>query len=171
MPFAKNNNRTSSQRKQLLLSNFDILFVNMRPCKFCSFANKQCLLSDAFKKYLACVASKKFCDFVIPSSIMRRMHKERLRVRNEMREAKAKLQRLKRQLKRLKDEEENLILREWNAINCLKEKKSQSTFTFIISFDVMSKQFQFSNFDWSFLVINPFAIDLNESREVPIDNS
>ena len=111
MPLAKFNNRTSSQRKQFFLSNFEFLFVNMRPCKFCSFANKQCLLDDAFEKCLACVASKKVCNLVISSFIMRRIHKKRLRVRNEMREAKAKLQRLKRQLKRLKDEKKNLILK------------------------------------------------------------
>ena len=112
MSFAKFNNRISSQRKQFFLSNFEFLFVNMRLCKFYSFANKQCLLGDAFEKCLACVASRRFCDFVILPFIMRRVHKKRLRVRNEMREAKAKLQRLKKQLKRLKDEEENLILRE-----------------------------------------------------------
>ena len=83
----------------------------MRPCKSCSFVVKQCLLSDAFEKCLTCVASKKICDFVIFSFIMRRMYKEQLRVRNEMREAKTKLQRLERQLKRLKDEKKNLILR------------------------------------------------------------
>ena len=147
MPFTKNNNRTSSQRKQFLIFNFGILFVNMRSCKFCSFVVKQYLLSDAFEKCLTCVASKKTCDFVIFFFIMRRVHKERLRVRNEVRETKAKLQRLERQLKRLKDEEENLILKKWDIINYLKEKKSQNTFHFIIFFDVMSKQFQFSNFD------------------------
>ena len=141
MPLAKSNNRTSSQRKQFLFSNFEFLSLSMRLCKSCSFANKQCLLGDAFEKCLACVASKKSCDFVILSFIMRRVHKERVRDRNEVREAKAKLQRLKRQLKRLKDEEKNLILREWNTINRLKEKKSQSTSNFTFPLDVMSKQF------------------------------
>ena len=42
---------------------------------------------------------------------MRRVHKERLRIWNEVREARTKLQRFERQLKRLKDEKENLILR------------------------------------------------------------
>ena len=139
MPFAKNNNRIFSQRKQFLLSNFGFLSINMRFCKFCSFASKQCLLGDAFEKCLACVASRKSCDFVIFLFTMRRVHKERVRVRNEVREAKAKLQRLKRQLKRLKDEEENLIIRKWNIINCLKEKKLQNTLSFILSFDVVSK--------------------------------
>ena len=168
---AKSNNRTFSQRKQFLLSNFEFLSINMRSCKFCSFTSKQCLFDDAFEKCLACVASKKFCDLVIPSFIMQRVHKKRIRVRNEVREAKAKLQRLKRQLKRLKDEEKNLILKEWNIINCLKEKESQNTFNFTFSFDVMSKQFQFSNLNWSPLAIDFFSIDLNESREVLVDNS
>ena len=84
----------------------------MRFCKSCSFASKQCLLSDAFEKCFTCVASRKSCDLVISSFIMRRVHEERLRVRNEVREAKTKLQRLERQLKRLKNEKENLILRE-----------------------------------------------------------
>ena len=171
MSFIKSNNRTSSQRKQFLFSNFEILFLNMRSCKSCSFVNKQCLLSDAFEKCLACVASRKFCDFVISFFIMRRVHKERLRVRSEIREVKAKLQRLERQLKRLKDEEENLILREWDIVNCLEEKKFQNTFYFIILFDVVSKQFQFSNLDWSPFVINSLAINLNESREMLVDNS
>ena len=83
----------------------------MRLCKFCSFVDKQCLLSDAFEKCFACVASRKFCDLVIFFFIMRRMYKERLRVRNEVRETKTKLHNLEKQLKRLKDEEENLILR------------------------------------------------------------
>ena len=167
----KSNNRTSSQRKQFLFSNFEILSLNMRPCKSCSFVNKQCLLSDAFEKCFACVASKKSCDLAISSFIMRRVHKERLRVQNEVREAKAKLQRLERQLKRLKDEEENLILREWDIVNCLEEKELQNISHFIIFFDVVSKQFQFPNLDWSFFVIDFLAIDLNKSREVLVDNS
>ena len=80
-------------------------------CKFCSFASKQCLLDDVFKKCFACVASKKFYDFVIFFFIMQKIHKERIRVRNEMRETKAKLQRLKKQLKRLKNEKKNLIFK------------------------------------------------------------
>ena len=171
MPLAKINNRTSSQRKQFLLSNFGLLSINMRPCKSCSFANKQYLLGDAFEKCLACVASRKSCDLVILPSTMRRVHKERVGVRNEVREAKAKLQRLKRQLERLKDEEENLILREWNTINCLKEKKSLNTFNFTFLLDVMSKQFQFSNLNWSPLVNDFIVVDLNESREMLVGNS
>ena len=84
----------------------------MRFCKFCFFAIKQCLLNDAFEKCFTCVMSKKFCDFVNFFFILRRVHKKRLRVRNEVCETKTKLQRLEKQLKRLKDEEENLILKE-----------------------------------------------------------
>ena len=171
MPFAKSNNWTSSQRKQFLLLNFEFLSISMRLCKSCSSSSKQCLLDDAFKKCLACVTLGKPCDLAILPSTMRKVHKERIRVRSEVCEAKAKLQRLKRQLKRLKDEEKNLIIKEWNTINCLKEKKSQNTPNFTFPFDVVSKQFQFPNLNWSPLVIDFISIDLNESREVLIDNS
>ena len=111
MLFTKINNRIFFQRKQFFISNFEILFVNMRFCKFCFFTIKQCLLNDAFEKYLTCVVSKKIYDFVIFSFIMRRMHKKQLRVQNEMREAKAKLQRLEKQLKRLKNEKKTFDIK------------------------------------------------------------
>ena len=38
MPPIKSNNRTFSQRKQFLISNFGILSLSMRPCKSCSSA-------------------------------------------------------------------------------------------------------------------------------------
>ena len=104
MPPIKSNNRTSSQRKQFLISNFGVLSFSMRPCKSCSFANKQCLLGDASEKCLACVASGKPCDLAIP-------------------------------------------------------------------FDVVSKQFQFPELDWSPLATGPLAVGLNESCEVPADSS
>ena len=61
---------------------------------------------------------------------MRRVHKKRLRVRNEVREAKAKLQRLEKQLKRLKDEKKKLDIEEVKHHKLFKRERVAKHFSF-----------------------------------------
>jgi len=99
------------------------------------------------------VESGKSCDLTIPPSKLRRIHKERLRVRDAIREAKAKLSRLRNQLRQLEDEEKEIVSSKWDIINVLEGEEKSSAASSNLPFDVASENFQFSkSFDWS-----PFA--------------
>jgi len=143
MPSRKTNTRIFSHRKKDLLNSIDSVVIAMRPCKRCSSAGKTCTLGEASEKCVACVESGKSCDLAIPSSKLRRIHKKRLRVRDAIREAEAKLYRLRNQLRRLEDEKEEVIFSKWDVINILESKEEASSRIPKLSFDISSKNFQF----------------------------
>ena len=101
--------RTSSRRKADLLSNFSILSEAIRPCKRCASRNLTCLFNKSSEKYIECVSSGKSCDLIIPPSKLRRVYKERIRVRNKVRKVKAKLYRIETRLRDLENKEEGLV--------------------------------------------------------------
>ena len=109
MPPRKVNNRTSTERKNDLLSRTSHTVIAMRFCKRCSSSSTQCVMGDASEKCVACVNSGKPCDLAIPSAKLRRIHKERIRLRDEIRAVRAKLNRLKEQLLRAENKEEEMM--------------------------------------------------------------
>ena len=112
MPSRKVNNRTSTERKNDLLSRTSHTVIAMRFCKRCFFSGIQCVMGDASEKCVACVNSRKSCDLAISSVKLRRIHKERIRLRNEVRTVRAKLNRLKEQLLRAENEKKEMMFRE-----------------------------------------------------------
>ena len=101
--------RTFSRRKANLLSNFSALSEAIRPCKRYLSRNLTCLFSKSSEKYLECISSRKSCDLIIPPSKLRRVYKERIRVRNNVRKLKAKLYRIETRLRDLENKEEDLV--------------------------------------------------------------
>jgi len=110
MPPRKINDRNSSKRKEDLLNFANSLSLAMRPCKRCSSLGKTCILGETSKKCICCVKANKSCDLAISPTKLRRIHKERLRVRDAIREVEAKLYRLKHQLRQLENKEEEMVL-------------------------------------------------------------
>jgi septal ring factor EnvC (AmiA/AmiB activator) len=110
MPSRKTNDRNSFKRKKDLLNSADSLSLAMRLCKRCSSLKKTCILDETSKKYICCVKTSKLCDLAISSTKLRRIHKERLRVRDAIREMKTKLYRLKHQLRQLKNKKKKMML-------------------------------------------------------------
>jgi len=110
MPSRKINDRNSFKRKEDLLNFANSLSLAMRPCKRYSSLGKTCILGEMSKKCICCVEASKPYDLAISSTKLRRIHKERLRVRDAIREMKAKLYRLKHQLRQLENEKENIML-------------------------------------------------------------
>ncbi len=110
MPSRKINDRNSFKRKKDLLNSVDSLSLAMRLCKCCSSLKKTCSLNKTSKKCICCVKTNKSCDLAILSAKLRRIHNERLRVRDAIREMKTKLYRLKYQLQQLKNKKEVMML-------------------------------------------------------------
>jgi len=110
MPSRKTNDRNSFKHKKDLFNSVDPLSLAMRPCKRCSSLEKTCFLDEMSKKCICCVGTSKPCDLAISSAKFRRIHNERLRVRDAIREVKAKLYRLKHQLRQLKNKKEVMML-------------------------------------------------------------
>jgi len=165
MPPRKTNDRNSSKRKEDLLNSVGPLSLAMRPCKRCSSLEKTCTLGEASKKCICCVEASKPCDLAIPPAKLRRIHKERLRVRDAVREVEAKLYRLKHQLRQLKNEEEEMMLSEWSVIDTLEDKEKASLPKAPeLPFDVFFEQFQFSDsLNWSPLAAG--SLDLGEASK------
>ncbi len=59
---------------------------------------------------MKCVRSNRDYDLTISSISIKRIHEKRLRLKKEVREARAKLSRLKKQLDFLKDKEKEMIV-------------------------------------------------------------
>jgi hypothetical protein len=165
MSSRKINDRNSFKRKKDLFNSVDPLSLAMRPCKRCSSLEKTCSLDETSKKCICCVEASKSCDLAISPAKLRRIHNERLRVRDAIREMKIKLYRLKHQLRQLKNEKEVMMLSEWSVIDTLKNKKKVLLpKASKLLFDVFSEQFQFSNsLNWSSLVAD--SLDLDETSK------
>jgi len=165
MSSRKINDRNSFKRKKDLLNSVGPLSLAMRLCKRCSSLEKTCFLGETSKKCICCVKASKSCDLTISSTKLRRIHNERLRVRDAIREMKAKLYWLKHQLQQLENEKEMMMLSKWSVIDTLKNKKKVLlSKAFKLLFDVFSEQFQFSNsLNWSSLIAD--SLDLDETSK------
>jgi len=110
MPSRKTNDRNSFKRKEDLLNFVGPLSLAMRPCKRCFSLEKTCTLDEMSKKCICCVKTSKSCDLAISPVKLRQIHKKRLRVRDAIREMKAKLYRLKHQLRQLENKKKEMML-------------------------------------------------------------
>jgi len=72
--------------------------------------NKVYCVNNNFEKCVKCVRSNRDYDLTISSISIKRIHEKRLRLKKEVREARAKLSRLKKQLDFLKDKEKEMIV-------------------------------------------------------------
>ena len=123
MPPSRTNNRYSKTRKRDLLERSAFLTEAMRPCQRCSQSGRRCKIGEASEKCMECVKAGCFCDLAIPPAKLRRIHQERLRLRREVKEARARCSRLERQLESLEDQEEELVAAEWQNISELEREE------------------------------------------------
>ena len=115
-------------------------------------SSKTYCVGDDSKKCVECVRSNRGCDLAISPASIKRIHGERMRLKKEVREARAKLSRLEKQLDFLEDKEEEMIITKWKNIDDLEMNEAHSfesiAKTFELLFDVSFEQFQLS-IDWN----------------------
>jgi len=110
MSSRKINTRNFSFHKKDFFDVLDSLCLAMRPCRNCAMSSKTCCVNDNFKKCVECVRSNRSYDLTILSTSIKQIYEKRLRLKKEMREARAKLSRLKRQLNFLENKEKEMIV-------------------------------------------------------------
>ena len=100
------------------------------------------------------MSSGKSCDLVIPPSKLRRIYKERIQVRNDVRKLKVKLYRIETRLRDLENKEEDLVNSEWSIIQSLEdnkarktEEKSKESDDLDLPFDVLAENFHLPDTD------------------------
>ncbi len=110
MLLKKKNTRNSSFCKKDLFDVLDFVCLAMRSYRNCAMSNKVYCVNDNFKKCVKCMQSNCNYDLAISFASIKRIHEKRLRLKKEVREARAKLSRLKKQLNFLKDKEKEMIV-------------------------------------------------------------
>ena len=73
-------------------------------------SSKTYCVDDNSKKCVECVRSNRNCDLAISSISIKRIHKKRMRLKKEVRDAHAKLSRLKKQLNFLESKKKEIIV-------------------------------------------------------------
>ncbi len=110
MPSRKINTKNSSFRKKDFLDALEFVSLAMRPCRNCATSSKTCCVNNDFKKCVKCVRSNCNCDLTISFASIKRIYEERMRLKKEVREARAKLSRLEKQLDFLKNKKKEIIV-------------------------------------------------------------
>ncbi len=82
----------------------------MRFCRNCTMSNKIYCVNNNFKKCVKCVRSNRDYDLTISLASIKQIYKKRMRLKKEMRDARAKLSRLKKQLNFLKNKKKEMIV-------------------------------------------------------------
>ena len=140
----------STRRKHILFDIIVPLSLAMRFCKNCSRSCVFCRIDDESEKCVKCVSTDRICDLITSPTTIKRIQRERRKIREKMRKARAavktvivKINRLKRQFETLKNQKKKLISIEWQNIAELKTDKQvvATDFSFDFFFDVASKQF------------------------------
>ena len=106
----------SIRRKHTLFDTIVPSFLAMRPCKNCFRSRVLCRIGDESDKCVGCVSAGRICDLAILPTIIKRIQRERRKIREEVRKARAaakivivKVNRLERQLEALKNQKKELI--------------------------------------------------------------
>ncbi len=68
----------------------------MRSCCNCTISNKIYCIDNSFEKCIKCVRSSCNCNLTISFVLIKRIYRERMRLKKEMRNTRAKLNRLKK---------------------------------------------------------------------------
>ncbi len=82
----------------------------MRFCYNCAISNKIYCVNNNFKKYVKCVQSSCNYNLTIFFVLIKRIYKERMRLKKEMRNMRAKLSQLIKQLNFLKNKKKKIIV-------------------------------------------------------------
>ena len=177
MSSRKINVEDSTRPKHTLLNIIVSSFLAMRFCKNYFRVRVSCRIDDEFKKCVEYVFIDQICDFVISSTTIKQIQRERKKIRDEIRKTRAaaktiiiKINRLKRQLEALINQKKELISIEWQNIIELKanEQIIAINLFFNFFFDVAFEQFQlFADFDWFFVPL----FDLDEIFAKNVDSS
>jgi len=96
MSLRKINTRNFSLRKKDLLDALKLVSLAMRPCCNCATSSKIYCVNNNFEKCVKCVRSNCDYDLTIFSTSIKRIYEKRMRLKKEVREARAKLSRLKK---------------------------------------------------------------------------
>jgi len=110
MSSRKINTRNSSLHKKDLFDALELVSLVMRPCRNCATSSKAYCVNNDSKKCVERVRSSRGCDLAISPALIKRIYEERMRLKKEVREARAKLSRLKKQLDFLENKEKEMIV-------------------------------------------------------------
>ncbi len=110
MPSRKINIRNFFLRKKDFLDTLGLVSLAMRPCRNCATSSKIYCVDNDSKKCVKCVRSNRDYDLAISSTSIKRIYEKRMRLKKEVREARAKLSRLKKQLNFLENKEKEMIV-------------------------------------------------------------
>ena len=91
MPSRKINIRNFFFRKKDLFDALRLVSLVMRSCRNCAMSSKIYCVNKNFKKCVKCVRSSRDYDLTISSTSIKRIYEKRMRLKKEMREARAKL--------------------------------------------------------------------------------
>ncbi len=86
------------------------MFLAMRSCRNYTMSSKIYCVNDDSKKCVKCVRSNRDYNLAISFASIKRIHKERIRLKKEVRNARTKLSQLKKQLKFLKNKKKEMIV-------------------------------------------------------------
>ena len=82
----------------------------MRFCRNCTMSSKTCCVNNDFEKCVKCVRYSRDYNLAISFTLIKRIYKERMRLKKEVRDAHAKLSRLEKQLDFLKNKKKEMIV-------------------------------------------------------------
>jgi len=148
MPPRKINTKNSFIRKKDLLDALRLVSLVMRSCCNCATSSKAYCVGDDSKKCVECVRFSRNCDLAISFASIKRIYEKRMRLKKEVREARAKLSRLKKQLDFLEDKKKEMIVTKWKNIGDLEMNEAHFIESVVktskLLFDVLFEQFQLS---------------------------
>jgi len=91
MPSRKINTRNFFFRKKDLFDALNLIFLAMRSCCNCTMSSKIYCVNNNSKKCVKCVRSNRNCNLAISSTLIKRIYKERMRLKKEVRDVRTKL--------------------------------------------------------------------------------
>ncbi len=91
MPSRKINTRNFFFRKKDLFDALDSMSLAMRPCYNCTMSSKIYCVNNDFKKCVKCMRSNRNYNLAISLISIKRIHEKRMRLKKEVRNARAKL--------------------------------------------------------------------------------
>jgi len=110
MSLRKINIRNFSFRKKDFFDALELVSFVMRSCRNCAISSKIYCVSDNSKQCVKCVRSNRDYDLAISSTSIKRIYEKRMRLKKEVREARAKLSRLEKQLDFLENKKKEMIV-------------------------------------------------------------
>ncbi len=110
MPSRKINTRNSFLRKKDFLDALELASLAMRSCCNCATSSKIYCVNNNSKKCVKCVRSNRDYNLAISSTSIKQIYEKRMRLKKEVREARAKLSRLEKQLDFLENKKKEMIV-------------------------------------------------------------